>query len=33
MLPSPDRGYIGYLPGETAWRVVHVDGLMVIHCI
>lgn len=33
MLPAPERGYIEYLPGVAAWRAVHADGLMVIHCL
>ncbi|WP_082067269.1 GNAT family N-acetyltransferase [Paenibacillus terrae] len=26
-------GFIEYAPGEAAWRVVHADGYMVIHCL
>jgi GNAT superfamily N-acetyltransferase len=33
MLPAPERGYIEYLPGEAAWRAIHADGLMVVHCV
>ena len=30
---SPERGFIEYLPGEYAWRAVHADGFMFIHCV
>jgi GNAT superfamily N-acetyltransferase len=33
MLPLPLRGFIEYLPGEYAWRPLHADGYMVIHCL
>jgi len=26
-------GFIEYAPGEQAWRVVHADGYLVIHCL
>lgn len=28
-----DVGFIEYLPGEYAWRVVHAQGYLVIHCL
>lgn len=33
MLGLPERGFIEYLPGEDAWRAVHADGYMFIHCL
>ena len=27
------RGFIEYLPGESAWRAINAEGYMVIHCI
>lgn len=33
MLAVPERGFIEYLPGEYAWRAVHADGYLVIHCL
>jgi len=33
MLPLPERGFIEYIPGESAWRSIHADGYMVIHCL
>jgi hypothetical protein len=33
MLEMPNRGYIEYIPGEYAWRAIHADGYMVIHCL
>lgn len=26
-------GFVEYAPGETAWRVLHADGYLVIHCL
>jgi ribosomal protein S18 acetylase RimI-like enzyme len=33
MLELPERGFIEYLPGESAWRAVHADGYLFIHCL
>ena len=33
MLALPERGFIEYTPGEHAWRAVHADGYLVIHCL
>jgi GNAT superfamily N-acetyltransferase len=33
MLTLPERGFIEYLPGEYAWRAVHADGYLFIHCL
>jgi ribosomal protein S18 acetylase RimI-like enzyme len=33
MLTLPERGFIEYTPGEHAWRAVHADGYMFIHCL
>lgn len=33
MLELPERGFIEYIPGEYAWRAVHAEGYMVIHCL
>lgn len=33
MLELPERGFIEYLPGEHAWRAVHADGYLFIHCL
>ncbi len=33
MLALPERGFIEYIPGEHAWRAVHADGYMLIHCL
>ena len=34
MLKLPERGFIEYLPGEFAWRVVNAaKGYMFIHCL
>lgn len=27
------RGFIEYMPGESAWRAINADGYMVVHCI
>lgn len=27
------RGFIEYMPGESAWRAINAEGYMVIHCI
>jgi len=27
------RGFIEYIPGESAWRAINAEGYMVIHCI
>jgi hypothetical protein len=27
------RGFIEYMPGESAWRGIDANGYMVIHCI
>lgn len=26
-------GFVEYAPGEAAWRVLHADGYLVIHCL
>ena len=33
MLALPERGFIEYIPGERAWRAVHADGYLLIHCL
>ena len=33
MLTLPERGFIEYIPGEHAWRAVHADGYLLIHCL
>ncbi len=33
LLRLPERGFIEYLPGEHAWRSVHADGYLFIHCL
>jgi L-amino acid N-acyltransferase YncA len=33
MLKLPERGFIEYIPGESAWRAVNAKGYMVIHCL
>jgi ribosomal protein S18 acetylase RimI-like enzyme len=33
MLELPERGFIEYIPGEQAWRAVHADGYLFIHCL
>ena len=33
MLALPERGFIEYIPGEHAWRAIHADGYMLIHCL
>lgn len=33
MLELPERGFIEYIPGEHAWRAVHADGYLFIHCL
>lgn len=33
MLTLPERGFIEYIPGEYAWRAVHADGYLFIHCL
>jgi GNAT superfamily N-acetyltransferase len=33
MLALPERGFIEYIPGEQAWRAVHADGYLFIHCL
>ena len=33
MLAMPERGFIEYIPGEHAWRAVHADGYLIIHCL
>src|SRR5512136_830763 len=27
------RGFIEYIPGESAWRAINAEGYMMIHCI
>lgn len=33
ILVLPERGFIEYIPGEYAWRVVKAKGFMFIHCL
>lgn len=33
LLKLPERGFIEYMPGESAWRAVHAEGFMLIHCL
>lgn len=33
MLELPERGFIEYIPGEYAWRAVHAEGYLFIHCL
>jgi len=33
LLAAPERGFIEYIPGESAWRAVHADGYMFVHCL
>ncbi len=33
MLTLPERGFIEYIPGKYAWRGVHADDYMFIHCL
>jgi len=33
MLALPERGFIEYIPAERAWRAVHADGYLLIHCL
>ncbi len=33
MLELPERGFIEYIPGEYAWRAIHAENYMVIHCL
>ncbi|MDK9701113.1 MAG: GNAT family N-acetyltransferase [bacterium] len=33
LLELPERGFIEYIPGEQAWRGVHAEGYMFIHCL
>jgi len=33
LLELPNRGFIEYIPGEHAWRPVHADGYMFVHCL
>jgi hypothetical protein len=33
LLKLPERGFIEYIPGEHAWRAVHADGYLFIHCL
>lgn len=33
MLTLPERGFIEYIPGRYAWRGVHADEYMFIHCL
>jgi L-amino acid N-acyltransferase YncA len=33
MLALPERGFIEYVPGEHAWRAVHADGYLFVHCL
>ncbi len=33
MLRLPDRGFVETIPGEYAWRAVHADGYLFIHCL
>jgi len=33
MLALPERGFIEYIPGEHAWRAVHADGYLLVHCL
>jgi len=32
-LKQGGRGFIEYIPGESAWRAVNAKGYMLIHCI
>ena len=32
-LKEGGRGFIEYIPGEYAWRAVHADGYLFIHCL
>jgi GNAT superfamily N-acetyltransferase len=32
-LKQGGRGFIEYIPGESAWRAVNAEGYMFIHCI
>lgn len=29
----PERGFIEYIPGEYAWRAIHAEDYMVVHCL
>jgi GNAT superfamily N-acetyltransferase len=33
MLELPERGFIEYIPGEHAWRAIHAEGYLLIHCL
>ena len=33
VLPPEGRGFIEYIPGESAWRAVNAAGYMFIHCL
>jgi hypothetical protein len=33
LLKLPERGFIEYILGEHAWRPVHADGYLFIHCL
>ena len=33
LLAPPERGFVEYIPGEHAWRAVHADGYLFIHCL
>lgn len=33
MLNLPERGFIEYIPGKHAWRAVHADDYLFIHCL
>ena len=33
LLKLPERGFIEYIPGEHAWRAIHADGYLFIHCL
>lgn len=33
MLEKPGRGFIEYLHAEYAWRAVHAEGFMFVHCL
>jgi N-acetylglutamate synthase-like GNAT family acetyltransferase len=33
MFQLPERGFIEYIPGQYAWRAVHAEDYMMIHCL
>jgi len=33
LLKLPERGFIEYISGEHAWRAIHADGYLFIHCL